>query len=640
MRVYQLAAICAGLFALTIASAQWPNVYDYQRDVDWANKVAVDHRGNVIIVGTGKSTTQGKNWIIRSFGPSGSVNWTQTYNGSAGSDDWATDVAVDWQGNVYVAGISTNTHSTGANRDFTVVKYEGPSGTAMWPASGTGTNYAYYNGGIHLVDDSPDGLDRLPEAMPDSMTCSMTIKSGPDGADNIAITGRTGIVALNQSAVVKWRTTVLEPENNDAHPIIVKSGWPVDQFGTSVNYADVPYGIAWASDNSIYVVGLAEREFTTVRYAASGNLNSPNPYLWTRASSGNGSVGRAIVLDHQDNAYVTGYVPSTSSSALYTARLKASDGTVDWPYTYEVTGPQRGTSIDISYELESGILVPYISVAGRSDEIFGTNPIKTVAIRLDAATGSQQWRDISTAWAAPLAPPPLPFVKDPSTVAQGRGNQYVLSTIYGTTKYYARLDAFRINGTTRFSGAGTSLSTTCDSGYGLVSRDAGLVGTTGIASLTSDDAVTNEHQETNSTVGFSSVAVTGTIVSGSPGDYIIMPLSTASRPQISVEYIGYVPTNLATPSELTIKTNSHAITNGMTEWIEVYNFRTASYEIVGQSSVPAASSDGTNIIVLKDDPAEYIDTLTGQMKIRVRYYTVSYTATAHFGNCEWHVLGA
>jgi len=86
-----------------------------------ANSVAVDNQGNVIAAGSTQNTGTGSDFTVAKFDRNGTLLWVQNLNGTADSSDEALSVAVDNQGNVVAAGITTN---IGTGNDFTVAKFD------------------------------------------------------------------------------------------------------------------------------------------------------------------------------------------------------------------------------------------------------------------------------------------------------------------------------------------------------------------------------------------------------------------------------------------------------------------------------------------------------------------------------------
>ena len=98
--------------------------------VDRALAVAVDLNGNVVAAGHIRNAeTSDDFFVIKLDGITGSELWRQTINGDANGDDWAHTVSVDLMGDVVAAGATQN-RLTGT--DFTVVRFDGASGSELW----------------------------------------------------------------------------------------------------------------------------------------------------------------------------------------------------------------------------------------------------------------------------------------------------------------------------------------------------------------------------------------------------------------------------------------------------------------------------------------------------------------------------
>jgi outer membrane protein assembly factor BamB len=97
---------------------------------DFATAVAVDGKGDVVVVGFIQNSGTGNDFSVVKFeGVTGRELWRQIINGTANGEDRALAVSVDSFDNVVAAGYITN---TGTGNDFTVVKFDGASGTELW----------------------------------------------------------------------------------------------------------------------------------------------------------------------------------------------------------------------------------------------------------------------------------------------------------------------------------------------------------------------------------------------------------------------------------------------------------------------------------------------------------------------------
>ena len=98
----------------------WVRRYD-GAGADWATAIAVDASGNAYVSGSsfGNSTTQ-YDFATLSYDPSGTLLWTERYNGPGNSFDTPYSIAVHSSGNVYVSGSSGG---TGTGLDYATIKY-------------------------------------------------------------------------------------------------------------------------------------------------------------------------------------------------------------------------------------------------------------------------------------------------------------------------------------------------------------------------------------------------------------------------------------------------------------------------------------------------------------------------------------
>src|SRR3990172_8379960 len=88
-------------------------------------KVAVDNAGNVYVTGKSKGISNGNSYATIKYDSEGTVVWARRYDGP-GSEDFATSLAVDGAGNVYVTGGSSETVW-----DYATIKYNS-AGTQLW----------------------------------------------------------------------------------------------------------------------------------------------------------------------------------------------------------------------------------------------------------------------------------------------------------------------------------------------------------------------------------------------------------------------------------------------------------------------------------------------------------------------------
>lgn len=98
---------------------------------DRAQALAVDAQGNVYVAGHSNGTTYMDpvyDYATLKYSASGEQQWVQRYDGPAGGNDWCMALALDDAANVYVAGCS---QSSAGSLDYATLKYSS-SGEQQW----------------------------------------------------------------------------------------------------------------------------------------------------------------------------------------------------------------------------------------------------------------------------------------------------------------------------------------------------------------------------------------------------------------------------------------------------------------------------------------------------------------------------
>ena len=143
-----------GYFEFTPGNKDWlirkyaksgpPNVPDWGLSgiggagEDIAYDVAVDSKGNVIVVGVIDDNSSGKDWTTYSFSPKGKLNWSDQLGSK---DGILTGVAVNPEDDsIYVTGYYTNFVGKSTGKDWLIRKYSknGPPNEPDWRLPGFG----------------------------------------------------------------------------------------------------------------------------------------------------------------------------------------------------------------------------------------------------------------------------------------------------------------------------------------------------------------------------------------------------------------------------------------------------------------------------------------------------------------------
>jgi len=126
----------------SFGAEQWVARYNGPgNNLDEANSIIVDNSGNVYVTGFSDGSGTSGDYATVKYNPLGVEQWVQRYNGLGNSTDWARSIALDGSNNVYVTGRSLNAP---INSDYATIKYNS-AGVQQWVQryhGGWGHDYA------------------------------------------------------------------------------------------------------------------------------------------------------------------------------------------------------------------------------------------------------------------------------------------------------------------------------------------------------------------------------------------------------------------------------------------------------------------------------------------------------------------
>jgi hypothetical protein len=284
---------------------------------DWPRAIVVDFQGNVYVIGDSHEFGTDYDYTTVKHDRNGNVVWVARYDGPGEARDLVLAIAVDFQGNVYVTGISDGIGTYPA--DFATVKYD-RSGNEVWVAR--------YNGpGNHI----------------DRATAIATDKAG-----NVYVTGYSrGIGTYGDYATIKY-----DKDGNEV--------WVARYDGPGESRDDVS-AIAIDIAGNVYVTGESyeigtDHDYTTVKYDKDGNE------VWVAeydGPAGNPSdLANAIAVDFQGNVYVTGQSRGIGTSFDYATVKYDKDGNEVWVGRYNGPGGNPSdVATAIAVDLQGNIYV-------------------------------------------------------------------------------------------------------------------------------------------------------------------------------------------------------------------------------------------------------------------------------------------
>ena len=233
---------------------------------DGATAMAIDTQGNVYVTGQcygGSSTSY--DFVTIKYNNAGILQWDVRYNGPGNGNDGANSITVDQYYNVYVTGYSVG---AGTNLDYTTIKYNS-SGSQQW--------IARYNGTANDLD------------------IGKSISVNNTGAIYVMGYSRGSGTSLDY-VTIKYDTLGAEL-------------WSARYNGTN-NGSDIPSGFLVNSSGDVIVTGVTNTDvsgslanYSTVKYNASGQLQWIGIYNGTGNSNDSAT---SISTDDSGNVFVTG----------------------------------------------------------------------------------------------------------------------------------------------------------------------------------------------------------------------------------------------------------------------------------------------------------------------------------------------
>ncbi|GEM_PF-1711836 len=340
-------------------------------------------RRRVYVTGYSSSPTGMFDFLTVCYNLSGNELWSARYDGPVGGEDMAIGVAYDFEGNVYVAGISQGDDITGY--DIVVVKYNA-TGQQQWA-----TRYNHPTTSDYPPDasDYPNDMVLLADGVVVTGKAAdnyLTVKFSLDGAlvwENIldnksardeatAITadsdGNVYVTGFSDSQITNFLTVQYDPQG--------KESW-VTGYGTG---SDGAHGvdIAFDGEDGIFVLGGKTGGFLLLKYER--NEGSIQQII---QPPGKGLLSK-LVIDHANNLYLTGYDNSDDAIRTDYATLKYdATGKLQWRALFNGESNDADIAHDLLVTSNGDVYVTGYSSHSATGQDF-------VTVKYNAS-GQQQW---------------------------------------------------------------------------------------------------------------------------------------------------------------------------------------------------------------------------------------------------------
>lgn len=296
---------------------------------DYALALAVDTEGNAYVAGTSNGAGTSLDVALIKYNSSGKEQWTARYDGPSHRDDYALALTVDAKDNVYVMG---NSFGSGTEHDYITLKYDS-QGKEIWEAR--------YN--------SPMNRDDTAAAL------------GLDTSGSVYVTG------TDRTRATSYDFATLKYDHKG------KEAWLARYHGQDA-YFDSAQALVVDASGQVYVTGCSYSEksaydFVTVKYDSQGRQ------LWIAKYNGPANridMPNALAVDRKGNVYVTGKSLG-EDSAFDCSTIKYDDkGRQLWVARFNGSGNGADVPSCISLDPDSNIIVTGFSWGGETERDFLT----------------------------------------------------------------------------------------------------------------------------------------------------------------------------------------------------------------------------------------------------------------------------
>ncbi len=320
---------------------QWIQTYAGQGNfgLDEAYAVATDASGNVYVTGDSFEPATSDDIATIKYNAAGVRQWVERFNGIGNAGDAGNAIGVDSNGNVLVTGI-TQRSPNGGNMDLTTLKYN-PSGTLLWSETYNGPGNSN-DGGVALKLDSTGSVYVSGFRTGSGTLFDMiTVKYSPTGHQRWLQTfdgnhGEDAVKAMtldrDANVYVTGFATFSGTQSDYATVKYDSTGtqqWMMSYNGPVTGF-DEAQSVAVDRNENVYITGysdggtgLVNYDYATLRYDSGGTQQ------WVVRYNGTGNnidIGVGVALDSRDNVIVGGWSTGTHNTDVDFTTIQYGQG--------------------------------------------------------------------------------------------------------------------------------------------------------------------------------------------------------------------------------------------------------------------------------------------------------------------------
>jgi hypothetical protein len=331
----------------------WDNPIEHSND--FARAIAVDHAGDLVVVGLTQTASFGDEWLVKKIsGADGGDLWYKTFAASPLQpwDAAANDVACDAAGHVYVCGFVQTGEGGDGQASLVVRKLDGATGSLLWRGSYAGPVKGF-NQGTKLALDSAGnayvtGYGANAKHNSDIILCKFRASDGKRlwalriaGAKNRDDEGADIVVRGSSVWVTGGEYLSLKPQTRQVVLARYTTGgkrlwlrtW-LEKTGT----IEYPEAVAVDAHGNAVVAGAGNNNPVTREHAFLVRWTGAGVRKWQRLtynSVSHEAVWHDVVCDSAGTIWAGGYVVTADKDTAFLVARYSAAGKRAWKTSWE-----------------------------------------------------------------------------------------------------------------------------------------------------------------------------------------------------------------------------------------------------------------------------------------------------------------